>query len=131
MNWETLLVTIFYPSYRLEVPQQQVWSILTLMLSPDSLEDLTSISKRERTLNQVVVSTPRREDIIGPLKLWEETPPEPVEWDLSDTSPERWRMAGEAELKPPRRWRHERVSRDTLFPHYLNAIHPKIVLKLS
>jgi hypothetical protein len=49
------------------------------MLSPDSLEDLTSISKRERTPNPVVVSTPRREDIIGLPRLLEEIPPEPVE----------------------------------------------------
>ena len=108
-----------YHDFRLEVPQQQVWSILIPISFPDIPEDPTSISKRERTPNQVAVSTPRREDIIGPPKLWEETPPEPVEWDLLDTSPEEKRMAGEPELKPPRRSRHEHVSRDTLFHNIL------------
>tara|TARA_B110000259_G_scaffold106896_1_gene122587 strand:- start:448 stop:597 length:150 start_codon:yes stop_codon:yes gene_type:complete len=49
------------------------------MLFLDIPEDPTSISKRERTPKVEVVNTPRREDITGPPRLSEETPPEPVE----------------------------------------------------
>jgi hypothetical protein len=105
------------------------------MRSPDTLENPISISKRERMLEQVVDSTPRREDITGPSRTSEETPPELVDADISKTSTERRRTDIEPELKPPRKSRHEQLweGGDTLFlrPCTVHAIQQKIVLKLS
>lgn len=119
-----------YHDFRLEVPQQQVWSILIPISFPDIPEDPTSISKRRRMPNPVVASTTRREDTLGPSRPSEETELVLVEWDLLDTSIEEKRTAGEAEPKPPRRSRHEPLERHSLFYSTMDAL-PKIVLKLS
>jgi hypothetical protein len=87
------------------------------MLSPDTLENPISISKRERMPQPVVVSTPRREDTIGPSRTSEDTEPELVDALISKTSTERRRTDIEPELKPPRKSRHEQLweGGDTLF----------------
>jgi len=84
------------------------------MPSPDTLEDPTSISKRERMPKPAVVSTPRREDTIGPSRTSEDTEPEPVESESSDTSLERRRTGTEPELKPPRKSRLECLAEGVL-----------------
>ena len=65
--------------YRLEVRQQRERSIHTLIVSVDSVEDPTSISKTERTPKPVAASTTRKEDIRGPLSRSEEQGPEQAE----------------------------------------------------
>ena len=95
--------------YRLEVPQPLVRNILTLIVSVDSVEDPTSTSKRERTPKPVAASTTRREDTAGPPRPSEDTEPEQAEWDISDTSPERKRMATDLVLKLLRRSRPEQL----------------------
>ena len=62
-----------------EVLQPTVKRIAILTPSPDTLEDPTSISKRERMPKPAVVSTPRREDTTGPSRTSEDTEPAPVE----------------------------------------------------
>jgi hypothetical protein len=79
------------------------------MLSPDTLENPISISKRERMPQPVVVSMPRREDITGPSRTSEDTQPELVDADTSRTSTERRRTDTDPELKPPRKSRHEHL----------------------
>ena len=64
--------------------------------------------------NPAVVSTPRREDTIGPPSRSEEPEPEPVDADPSRTSPERRRTDTEPVPKPPRRLRHECLAEGVL-----------------
>ena len=71
----TLIFIVFI--YRLEEPQQQVRNIAILTLSPELVERVTSIYKKERVLP--LVEEPPREDILGLPKLSEETEPELVE----------------------------------------------------
>jgi len=80
------------------------------MLFPDTLENPTSISKREEMPLPEVVSTPRREDTCGQPRTSEDTEPELVDADPSRTSTEKRRTGTEPELKPLQKSRHEQRS---------------------
>ena len=90
---------------RLEVLLRLVRSTLIPIAFPDSLEDPTSTSKRERTLSLEVVSTPRREDITGPPRLRGETLLALVAADILDTSTDVRRTAGDPDARLKRRSR--------------------------
>ena len=85
--------------FRQGEPQQLVRNIATLTPSVESVESLTSISKRRSAPPSEVV--PEREDIAGQLKPSVETKLELEEWDIWEPSLEERRTDTDTELKPP------------------------------